>query len=245
MQVLKRLKPDPKRDDVHGLLTHAATFGHADVVRYLLELGAKPNDKQNGGSTALDSFRFESFRQRISSTWYSASSKASKYLVSKTRDTIQLLLEHGALWRPDNARDLESVRRNLYECEPDVTLEFIEWLKKHDACSQDTLYNLLRTPAMKKHLTPMARKLGWMGFDVRTAEQKAEEERHKVVSRQWAVRALMSRYNREKIYEEIWSEPIQHVAKKIQVIRCWPREGLQEAQYSAAGARVLGDKGSG
>lgn len=53
-----------------------------------------------------------------------------------------------------------------------------------------------------------------MGFDVRTAEQKAEEERQKEASRKWVLRQLMSRYNREKIYGEIWTEPIQHVAKR-------------------------------
>ncbi len=46
LQILKRLKPDAKRDDVDTLLTCTANFGHADVVQYLLELGAKPNDKR-------------------------------------------------------------------------------------------------------------------------------------------------------------------------------------------------------
>jgi hypothetical protein len=74
-------------------------FGHADVARYLLELGAKPNDKFNGGSTALDncfeSFGYESSRSRISSTGFSNTSKATKYCVSNTRTTIQILLEKG------------------------------------------------------------------------------------------------------------------------------------------------------
>ncbi|MCA1607589.1 MAG: hypothetical protein LC775_19465 [Acidobacteria bacterium] len=141
-------------------------------------------------------------------------SKASKYSVSEPLDTFRLLLEHGALWRPDDAREIGQVRRNLYECEPDVTSEIVEQLVKHSAGLQDTIHNLLRTPAMKKHLIPAARKLGLLGFDVRTVEQKAEDERQKEVYRQWALRDLASRYNREEIYNEIWSEPIQHVAKR-------------------------------
>jgi hypothetical protein len=218
LQILKRLKPEAKRDDVDELLRYAARFGHADVARYLLELGAKPNDKFNGGSTALDncfeSFGYESSRSRISSTGFSNTSKATKYCVSNTRTTIQILLEKGALWRPDNAAQVGRVRRNLYECEPDVTLELVERLVKHTACTQDTIHNLLRTPTMKRHLIPAARKLGLLGFDIRTREQKAEDERQKEVSRQWALRHLASRYNREEIYKEIWSEPIQHVAKR-------------------------------
>ena len=56
-----------------------------------------------------------------------------------------------------------------------------------------------------------------IGFDVRTPEQKAEDERQKEAYRLWTLRSLASRYNREKIYEEIWSEPIQHVAKRYNI----------------------------
>jgi hypothetical protein len=38
--------------------------------------------------------------------------------------------------------------------------------------------------------------------------------RQKEAYRLWTLRSLASRYDREKIYEEIWSEPIQHVAKR-------------------------------
>lgn len=42
--ILRRLKPDKERDDIDKLLVDAATFGREDTVRYLLELGANPND---------------------------------------------------------------------------------------------------------------------------------------------------------------------------------------------------------
>jgi len=67
---------------------------------------------------------------------------------------------------------------------------------------------------MKKHLSSEATRFGRLGYDVRTAEQKAQEERQKEASRKWFLSDLMTKYNREKIYEEIWSEPIQHVAKR-------------------------------
>lgn len=98
-----------------------------------------------------------------------------------------------------------------------VTVELIEQLMKHTACTHDPIHDLLRTPAMKKHLTPVARKFGLMGFDVRTKEQKAEDERRADEYRSWTIRQLASRYDREKIYEEIWLEPIQHVAKRYDI----------------------------
>ncbi|MCA1607590.1 MAG: ankyrin repeat domain-containing protein, partial [Acidobacteria bacterium] len=49
VEILKRLKPDAKRDDLDNLLACAATFGRVETVRSLLDLGAQPNDKPNGG----------------------------------------------------------------------------------------------------------------------------------------------------------------------------------------------------
>jgi ankyrin repeat protein len=217
LQILKRLKPDPTRDNIGSLLADAAGSAHVDVVRYLFELGAKPNDKPNGGSTALDrcllSLWCGSFRHKISSSWYGSSQKASKYEVSDTLNALQLLLEKGTFWRPHNARELQSVRRYLYECEPDVTLELVQQFTKHKACSEDTLRELLRTPAMKKHLASEATRFHKLGYDVRTAEQKAQEERQKEASRKWFLKDLMTRYNRERIYE-IWD------------LRCWACQSL-------------------
>jgi hypothetical protein len=217
LEILKRLKPDAKRDDLEDLLSCAATFGRLETVRYLLDLGAKPNDKPNGGSTALgeclsSSLGLRSFR--CGNGLYGTPSKASKYSVSDTLDTFRLLLEHGALWRPDDAREVGWVRRNLSECEPDVTSEIVERLVKHSAGLPETINKLLRTPAMKQHLEPVARRLAQMKFDVRTPHQKAEDERHERLYQQRLLRELARRYNREKIYQEIWAEPIQHVAKR-------------------------------
>ena len=221
-QILKRLKPDPATDDVGKLLSHAAAFGRVESVRYLLELGANPNDKPNVGSSALDkclstSLSCESFGYRIRFSWYNTDAKASRYSVSETLDTFGLLLEHGALFRPDNNRDVASIRRSLCECEPDVTLKVVEGLIKRSACTPDTVQNLLRTPAMKKHLLELSRRLKLLGFDVRTAEQKKEDEQKEGNSRTWALRELASRYDREQLYTEIWLEPIQHVAKKYDI----------------------------
>ena len=96
-------------------------------------------------------------------------------------------------------------------------MELIEQLMKHTACTHDTIHDLLRTPAMKKHLTPVARKFVLMGFDIRTKEQKAEDQRRENEYRRWTIRQLASRYDREKIYDEIWSEPIQRVAKRYDI----------------------------
>jgi hypothetical protein len=167
---------------------------------------------------------------------------------SSPRRTAELLLGEGALWRPDGSRQVTSVRRSLYECEPDVTLELVERLVKHAACTQDAIHNLLRTLAMKKHLLPDARKFGLMGFDIRTKEQKVEDARQKEAYRQWDLRQLASKYNRLQIYEEIWSEPMLHVAKRYSISDVGlakvckklnvPRPGLGYGAKKAAGKPI-------
>jgi hypothetical protein len=127
---------------------------------------------------------------------------------------MQLLLDHGAMWRPDDVRAVSDVRRNLYDCDAEVTLEVIDALIKHNACARESLDVLLKTPAMKRHVAEVQRKLSLLGFDVRTAEQKAQEATQKEEARKWALRSLMSHYDREKLYEEIWSEPMIRVAKR-------------------------------
>jgi ankyrin repeat protein len=250
-QILKRLKPDAKRDNIDALLVNASRRGNSSMVEHLLGLGAKPNDKSNGGSSALDDclrgFRYEA-PINFCQTHYGSRSKASKYKVAERVKTVELLLEQGALWRPDDNHQLKEVRRGLFEFQPDVTLELIKQLIKHEACTQDTLKNLLGTPAIKKHLTPVSWNFARLGFDVRTKELIEEEKRREEAHRQWILRDLMRRYDRQKIYDEIWSEPMQHVAKrygmsdvgfakickKLQI----PRPGLGYWAKKAAGKPV-------
>jgi hypothetical protein len=64
---------------------------------------------------------------------YEPSSKAvlkPKWQVSRSLDCARELLAHGAVWNPSENYDLNSVRRSLLECEPDVTIEL---LRLHDS----------------------------------------------------------------------------------------------------------------
>ncbi|MCA1602701.1 MAG: ankyrin repeat domain-containing protein [Acidobacteria bacterium] len=93
VEILKRLKPAAKRDDLDNLLACAATFGRVETVRSLLDLGVQPNDKPNGGSTALgkclsSSLGFRSFGYGDSLS--GSPSKASKYSVSEPLDISTL-----------------------------------------------------------------------------------------------------------------------------------------------------------
>lgn len=157
IEVLKKLKPDPRTDDLSELLSSAVLANSEETIDYLLTLGAKPNGKANGGCSALDRC-FWHLGFGTYDTWM-AKRLSTKSEVSKTFDCIRELVEHGALWRPDDRSAFNSVRQGLYKCEPGVTIDFVKLLARNKACPEETLEDLLDAPRMKQHLSTLGVKL--------------------------------------------------------------------------------------
>jgi ankyrin repeat protein len=102
LEILKRLKPN-SGDDLAGMLERAAFSAHHDILRYLLDIGANPNDKSDGGSTALEACirhlgweDFDRIRYRYGPKYQSPAHK-----VPKGRGAVRLLVERGAKWTPE------------------------------------------------------------------------------------------------------------------------------------------------
>ncbi len=157
LDVLKKLKPDPRSDDLSELLSSAALATSKEIVEYLVSIGAKPNDKRSGGSSALDRCiwhlgfgSYDSFLNKRLST---------KYDVSGTFDCVRVLVEHGALWAPEDQTDLNSVRKALYKCEPAVVVDLVKLLARNKACSEESLEQLLDAPRMREHLSALGMRL--------------------------------------------------------------------------------------
>jgi len=231
VEILKRLKPDPGRDDLAQLLHKAALLARKNSVEYLLGLGANPNDKANGGSSAIDTclthFTFESFdpyrRPR------------SKYAVWRTLGCIQALLEHGAQWRPDSPRDVNSVRRSLYECEPDVTVDVLQLLIKNNGCSQQVIQELLKPPRMKEHLASKTWHLARLKLEL--ADHKQKQARPPA--------ALLARFDREKLYEQVWSQPMRTVAQAYAVSDVWLAKVCRRLKIPVPGRGYWAKKAAG
>ena len=67
--------------------------------------------------------------------------------LTKSREVINLLLERGALWRPEG-RTIADLRKSLYHIDPEVITEITDRLRDHRACDEGVLHELLRTPKM-------------------------------------------------------------------------------------------------
>lgn len=169
--VLKRLKPDPRRDNLSVLLNCACHLSRKEIVKYIFELGANPNDKANGGSTGLDNclgyFRFAD----MDAILHGYKRLTPKYVVCQTLDCIRELIEHGAIWKPDGNTEMNRVRRALYEMEPDVTLELLKMFVGHQSCLQETMNELLN-PRMKEHLVSCEKQLLRLGLDIRSKKDR-------------------------------------------------------------------------
>lgn len=205
VQVLKRLKPDPERDNPAELLECAA-FGRKEIVKFLLELGANPNDKHNGGSTAVDrclshlDFEAVIYRQRL-----------TRWEVRRTMECLEELIMHGAIWKPDKSWQMSTVRRTLYRADPEVAVDLLTLFIKNKSCSEETLRELLRPPKMRQHLKVVQQNLLRLGLDLRSPREKAKQARAEELRE---AHYLLSRYNREQVYDEVWSDPTRIVAKK-------------------------------
>lgn len=207
VEILKRLKPN-RTDDLAGMLEGAAFSAHRDILAYLFELGANPNDRPDGGSSALEAcirhLGWEDFdRIRCS---YGANYKTPGYKLSKGREAIKLLLKHGAMWKPQPST-LNDTRRILYRIEPEVTVELIGLLLNHEN-GEDSIRELLRVPRMRQHLASCEGQLSRLGIMLdgcRRSDVRATPAPSPYV---------LAQYDRERLYEEVWSEPTQKVARR-------------------------------
>ncbi len=216
-EILKRLKPDPAVDDLRELMTAAASlYATPECVAYLMRLGADINDKVDGGSTALE-------RCLSNFGWTDAiweyDSRRVVIPVARLRqplEALRFLLENGARWTPDD-RLIADTRRSLYRLDQDATVAVLDVLRKHDACNDKILDALISTPKMRSILKSVA---GWRSEDKRRGLSKSIVTRRRSCPSRTGTPARSvppSRYDRERLYEEVWTEPTQKVAKRYGV----------------------------
>lgn len=144
--------------------------------------------------------------------------QVSTWEVRRTMESLGELVKHGAIWQPDDSRQMDYIRRGLYQVKPEVTVDLLELFVKTKSCSSGTMQSLSRTPRIRQHLKPHEQRLLRLRLDLRTTREKAEQAR--IEAEQAQIKAtrhaymLASRYNRERLYEDVWSEPVVAVAKK-------------------------------
>ncbi len=211
VEIVKRLKPS-RADNLGAMLDRAAFYLDRDVIAYLLELGANPNGRADGGSNALEScIRNLGWKvyDRIH-YGYATAYLAPSVRIPKTREAITQLLQHGAMWKPDPST-LNGVRRILYHVDPEVAVELIGLLLKNEN-GEAAVQELLRVPRMRQHVVACQQQLARLGLTLGSRRITEAEKRERPKPAQW-----MLRFDRQKLYEEIWAEPAEKVAARYGV----------------------------
>ena len=206
VNVLKHLRP-VQSDDLRGMLERAAERANSGALEHLLALGANPNDKPDGGSSALDAcLRILGFEEleRVEHGDF-AIYEESPEKPSSGRSAIRVLLRHGAVWTPD-VSSLESTRRILYKLEPDILVAILGQLRARET-GEGALGELLRVRQLRQYLAFCERRLARVGDGPKSSQQSAPTSH--LTSRQ-----ILTQDDRWRVFDAVWSKPIAKVARR-------------------------------
>jgi hypothetical protein len=161
VDLIKKLKPDPARDNLSELLHNVALFGSRDALNYLLEIGANPNGKPNGGSSALDAALWRLDPGPVGCDGF----PISRFGASEALGCIGELLAHGAVWNPEPYQMI-SLRKALIRQDSSVTIDLLQLFRKHSSCPAALIHKLLDTPKMREHLASQSWQLNRLGLSL-------------------------------------------------------------------------------
>lgn len=181
LAILKRLGPDPTRDDFDNLYRYAKD---GSIITFLSTIQA-PKDL-----SSILSFHLVWLANPL--PW-----------VSRTGTwTIEALLACKVRWEETNPEHIADIRRSLLKLSDYDLKTIMSRLRRPEICAPETYTELVRTSSIQTRLLA----LGLMKKPVSEREKRRQE----------FVR-FASRYDRTKLYEQVWSQPVQEVAKTYMI----------------------------
>lgn len=158
---MKRIQLLPDHPAMRDILRYSCDGRGTEIVERLLATGMNPNDRENGGCSAIQDL-LSRLEWGGSSHVFSWELKPSGIDTERTRDylkVIHLLVKHGGRWAPEGSSEINSARRSLLKMTPDYTVEFVWIMAKYQACSKEHVEALLRTPTIKRHTSKHRQRL--------------------------------------------------------------------------------------
>jgi hypothetical protein len=136
--------------------------------------------------------------------------------LGKSLDALRFLLEKGARWTPDD-RAIGDTRRALYRVEGEGILAVVELLRTHQACDEKILSDLVRTEKMRSILADVNRRRASAERQVKRVSGRRLRPDSSTTAKPTPARFPPSRYDRQRLYNEVWTEPTQQVARRYGV----------------------------
>ena len=198
VEILKRLGPDPAKDDFDDLYKWAKSTA---IVSYLASI-QPPKDLAGILEWQLRGFvhPWPGYHRSLS--------------------VIEELLSSGMCWEETDPAKLGEIRRLLLRMGDSDLQAVIKRLKKPEVCAVDTYLELIHSPSMMKRL----KALGLLKVQIPERRQRraapssapaAVPRRRRLISSPSHVPSAedLKKFDREKLYEQVWSQAVQVVAK--------------------------------
>lgn len=181
LNILKRLGPDPIRDNFDNLYRYAKD---GSIITFLSTI-QPPQDL-----SSILSFHLVWLANPLPGvsrpgTW-----------------AIEALLACKVRWEETDPERIADIRRSLLKLSDYDLKTIMSKLRRPEICAPETYTELIRTSSIQTRLFA----LGLMRKPVSEREKRKQE----------FVR-FASRYDRTKLYEQVWSQPVQEVAKSYQI----------------------------
>ncbi len=184
LTILKRLGPDPGRDDFDSLYQFARD---ESIVTFLATM-QPPRDL-----TRILSSHLWWLGDRFPGIGY------------RTTRPIESVFGCRVRWEETDPGKLAGIRRSLLSVGDDHLKTIVARLGRSEICAPETYHELLRTPTMQERL----RALGLVKKPI-TEREKRQAERER---RADEVARLKINYDRAALYDQVWAQPVQNVAK--------------------------------
>jgi hypothetical protein len=129
-----------------------------------------------------------------------------------TSAIVERLLTCGSRWEELDPKRIGQVRWSLVKAREYELRSIFRHLKRPEVCAPETLQELVRTPKMQEKLIAYG--------IIKKPLTERERRREEVARHQYEVARLSHRYDRRALYDQVWSQPVQEVAKacrKLQI----------------------------
>lgn len=153
---LRNLRLDPKNPALREAIGYTDGADGLRLLVRLLEMGVDPNDQDNGGCSVIQRFLSGMSWQLPCFDRWGREPARKNIDSSHARDrlkAIHILAKHGAKWIPQDKRELNEARRSLLKLTADYAVEFVWIMSKYNACSRESIDDLIRTPSIKALIT--------------------------------------------------------------------------------------------
>jgi hypothetical protein len=145
VEIIKKFKLDPKKDDLNALLHATWLTANREIIELLIELGADP-----AGDRTTETVR--TYVQSLG--WALETNSPFRRDYRALTEALCLLARNGARWATPDKRDFRTLRVGLSQTDRSTALDVLRKLVDAGFFSQEVFRSLVNTPRMKEVIDP-------------------------------------------------------------------------------------------